>query len=76
MRPSKLFRLGVVGTLVAALCCFTPVLTILLTAVGAAAAIGYLDYVLLPGLAIVVAIAIYALVRQRRAIASAAPSRP
>ena len=76
MRPSKLFRLGVVGTLVAALCCFTPVLTILLTAVGAAAAIGYLDYVELPGLAIVVAIAIYALVRQRRAIASAAPSRP
>ena len=54
------------GALVVALCCFTPALVALLTAVGLAALVGWLDIVLLPALAIFVAIVIYALFRQRR----------
>lgn len=47
----KLIATGVVGTVIAALCCFTPVLVVLLGAVGLSAWLGWLDYVLLPALA-------------------------
>ena len=63
----KLLGVGLVGAVVAALCCFTPALVVLLSAVGLSALVGWLDYVLLPALAIFVAIMIYALFRQRRA---------
>jgi mercuric ion transport protein len=52
--------------LIAALCCFTPVLVVLLGVVGLSALAGWLDYVLLPALAFV-AIAVYALWRRQRA---------
>ena len=67
MDDRKLLGVGLVGALVAALCCFTPVLVVLLTAVGLSAVVGWLDVVLLPALAIFVALALYALLRQRRA---------
>jgi len=63
---NKLLTTGVVGTVLAALCCFTPVLVILLSGVGLAALIGYLDVVLLPTLAIFVLITLYALWRRQR----------
>lgn len=66
MDDRKLLGVGLVGALVTALCCFTPVLVVLLTAVGLSAVVGWLDYVLLPALAIFVALAAYALFRQRR----------
>ena len=46
--PKILLRVSVIGTVLVALCCFTPVLVILLGAVGLAALTGYLDYVLCP----------------------------
>ena len=52
MSNNKLLATGVIGTIIAALCCFTPVLVILLSAVGLSGIIGYLDIVLLPALAI------------------------
>lgn len=67
MKNSSLLRTGIVGTVVAAICCFTPVLVVLLGVVGLSAALGWLDYVLFPVLAIFVAITIYALYRRRRA---------
>ncbi len=67
MDDRKLLGVGLVGALVAARCCFTPVLVVLLTAVGLSALVGWLDYVLLPALAIFVALAVYALFRHRRA---------
>lgn len=73
---SRLLKVGIVGAVVAALCCFTPVLVILLTAVGAAALIGYLDYVLLPALAVFGGITLYALARQRRARRNQPPEQP
>ena len=44
----KLLKTGIIGTLVAALCCFTPLLVIGFTAVGLTAAIGGIDYVVFP----------------------------
>lgn len=57
----RLLQIGIVGTVIAALCCFTPVLVILFGAVGLSAAVGYLDIVLLPSLAIFLVITGYAL---------------
>jgi len=41
-------RTGIIGSVVAALCCFTPLLVILLGAVGLSAWLGWIDYVLFP----------------------------
>ena len=66
MKGNTLLTTGIVGTVLAALCCFTPVLVVLLTGVGLSAAIGYLDIVLLPVLGIFIAITFYALWRRHR----------
>lgn len=66
MEDRNLFRIGVVGAVIAALCCFTPLLVGLLAVVGLSAAVGYLDYVLLPALAVFVGLTVYALMRRRR----------
>ena len=63
---SKLIATGIVGTVIAALCCFTPVLVVLLGAVGLSAWLGWLDYVLLPALAFFVALTVYAVWRRQR----------
>lgn len=65
-RNSKLLGTGIVGAIIAALCCFTPVLVLLLGAVGLGAVTGYLDYVLLPALAFFVGLTIYAASRARK----------
>ena len=44
----KLLKTGVIGTLITAICCFTPVLVWVLGAIGLTALVGYLDIVLLP----------------------------
>jgi mercuric ion transport protein len=64
---NKLLATGLIGTAIAALCCFTPVLVILLGTVGLSAIVGYLDYVLLPALGIFVLITIYALWKRQTA---------
>jgi mercuric ion transport protein len=60
----RLFAIGILGTIFAALCCFTPVLVILLGATGLSAIVGYLDFVLFPALVIFLAITGYALWRR------------
>lgn len=62
----KLIATGVVGTVIAALCCFTPILVVFLGAVGLSAWLGWLDYVLLPALAFFVALTVYAVWRRQR----------
>ncbi|MEH6836535.1 MULTISPECIES: mercury resistance system transport protein MerF [Falsihalocynthiibacter] len=64
----RLLKMGIVGTLIAALCCFTPVLVVLFGVVGLSAFVGYLDYVLLPAFAIFVLITIFAVLRRARKI--------
>jgi mercuric ion transport protein len=63
---NKLLATGVIGTVIAALCCFTPVLVVLFGAVGLSAFVGVLDYVLLPALLAFVLLTVYALVRNAR----------
>tara|TARA_R100000935_G_scaffold25240_1_gene44975 strand:- start:1707 stop:1943 length:237 start_codon:yes stop_codon:yes gene_type:complete len=64
---SRLLKVGLIGTVIVALCCFTPVLVILFGVVGLSAMLGWLDYVLLPALAIFIGITIYALWKRRNA---------
>jgi hypothetical protein len=63
---NRLLSAGIIGAVVAALCCFTPVLVLLLGAAGLGALTGYLDYVLLPALAFFVGLTIYAVARKRQ----------
>jgi mercuric ion transport protein len=67
MQNKKLITTGIVGTIIAALCCFTSILVILFGAIGLAAAVGYLDYVQLPSLAFFVVLTLYALWRYQQA---------
>ncbi|WP_298432314.1 mercury resistance system transport protein MerF [uncultured Jannaschia sp.] len=65
-KNDRLLKYGLIGTVVVALCCFTPVLVILLGAVGLSAVLGWLDLVLLPALAVFIGITLYALWRRQR----------
>lgn len=62
--PKSLLKTGVIGTVITAICCFTPIMVVLLSAIGLATLVGYLDYVLLPLLGIFICIALYALMQQ------------
>ncbi len=62
----KLLTTGVIGTVVTAVCCFTPVLVILFGAIGLSAWLGWIDYVLFPALGIFVLLTIYAVYQRSR----------
>jgi len=63
MTEKTLLRTGVIGSIVAAVCCFTPVLVLLLGALGLSAWLGWIDYVLLPALAIFLGMTAFGLYR-------------
>lgn len=65
MDNRTLLKTGIAGSVIAAICCATPVLVIALGVVGLSAWAGWLDYVLIPALVIFVGITIYALHRRR-----------
>ena len=71
--PNRLLKIGLSGSVVAAVCCFTPVLVVLLGVVGLSALVGYLDYVLFPALAAFIALTLYALYKKRKAVARGTP---
>lgn len=66
MKNKTLLRTGIAGTIIVALCCFTPVLVVLMGIVGLSAVTGYLDYVLFPALAFFLGLTIYAFWRKNR----------
>ncbi len=66
MKTSTLLKTGLIGMLISALCCFTPILVILFGAVGLAAWIGHLDAVLIPSLLVFTLLTIYAFIRKDR----------
>ncbi len=71
MTDNALLATGVIGTIVAALCCFTPILVVLLGIVGLSALVGGLDAVLFPALAFFIGLTLYALwLRRKHASAS------
>jgi mercuric ion transport protein len=59
-------RVGVIGALVTAICCFTPVLVVVLGAIGLGVAVGWLDYVLFPLLAVFLIVAVVAVLSRQR----------
>jgi mercuric ion transport protein len=66
LNDRKLMATGIIGTVITALCCFTPVLGILLGVVGLSVVLGYLDYVLIPAMLVFVGITIYAVLKHRK----------
>lgn len=72
--PKTLMKVGVVGTVLVALCCFTPILVILLGLIGLSALTGYLDYVLFPALAGFIGLTLYAIWRKGKSDACRAPT--
>lgn len=66
-RPGRRMLItGLIGSLAAALCCFTPLLAILLGALGLSALTGTLDQVLLPLLGVFLLLALAGWWRGRR----------
>jgi mercuric ion transport protein len=61
----KVFKTGIWGTIVTAICCFTPVLPWVLGLIGLAILIPYLDYVLFPLLFLFLALAFWGWRRAR-----------
>ena len=66
MTQNRLLATGIIGFLVSMLGCVTPVLVGLLAALGISGSMGWLDYILLPAMAIFATLAGYALVCRRR----------
>jgi mercuric ion transport protein len=66
MKNSTLLQTGFIGTALTALCCFTPLLVVLLGAVGLSSLVGYLDMVLFPALGIFVLLTVYALWKRQQ----------
>lgn len=63
---SRLIKIGAVGSVITALCCFTPVLVWLSAVLGVSALVGYLDYVLLPLLALFLVVLVIGFVQRKR----------
>jgi mercuric ion transport protein len=67
MTDRNLLGLGIAGTAIAAVCCFTPVLVVMLGAIGVAGWVARVDSVLIAALVGFAALTVYALVRKSRA---------
>ena len=52
MQEKPLLRVGIIGAIIAAICCFTPALVILMGVIGLSSVVGMLDIVLQPALAV------------------------
>lgn len=69
MKDATILKTGVVGSVIAAICCFTPVLVVVFGVVGLSAWLGWIDYVLFPALAMFLGMIAYGLWRRQRAAA-------
>jgi mercuric ion transport protein len=66
VKASKCFKAGIWGSIIAAVCCATPVLVIGLSLIGLAAFTPYLDYVLFPMLGLFLILAVYGWVKSKK----------
>ena len=66
MNDRKLLRTGIIGSVIAVLCCFTPILVVAFGVLGVSAWLGWADYVLFPALAFFLGLAGYAYYRTKR----------
>jgi mercuric ion transport protein len=70
---TELIGVGAAGAVLSMLCCVTPLLAVLLAALGLTAFVAKLDYVLVPLFLASIALVIFALVRRRRSCAAKTP---
>ncbi|PCI37667.1 MAG: hypothetical protein COB46_13145 [Rhodospirillaceae bacterium] len=66
MKDKTVLKTGLIGTGIAAVCCFTPALVIVLGVAGLSASLAWLDWVLLPSMAIFMGIAGYGLYLRKK----------
>jgi mercuric ion transport protein len=66
MSRNRLLATGIIGFAVSMLGCVTPALVALLAAIGISGSFGWLDFVLLPAMAIFAALTVYAMISHRR----------
>ncbi len=66
MNNRQLIKVGAAGSFFTALCCFTPLLVWILSMVGVAGLVAYLDFALLPLLAVFIVLLVVGLVRQKK----------
>lgn len=76
MDNKTLLKTGIAGSVVAVVCCATPILVILFGVLGLSAWIGWLDYVLMPALVVFFGLTIYAMRRRAAAACCAVPGQP
>ncbi|HKI99395.1 MAG TPA: mercury resistance system transport protein MerF [bacterium] len=67
MNPRRLIQVGIVGAIVSALCCFTPLAVVALAALGLGGAVAWLDRVLWPLLVASLLVAALGWLRLRQA---------
>jgi mercuric ion transport protein len=66
MTDKGLLCTGAAGSVIAAICCFTPALVVLLGTIGLSAWLTWLDYVLFPALVFFLGLTGFALMRMQR----------
>ena len=64
----KYFYAALTGTVITAICCFTPVLVGLLAVLGLSALTPYLDYVLFPALGVFILLTIISYIKWKKAV--------
>ena len=70
MAYGRLLKTGTIGTVITAICCFTPLLVVVLGALGLSALVGYLDFVLLPALGFFLLLTVYGLWKSKQSTSS------
>jgi len=63
----KTFIVSLAGTIIVAICCFTPFLVIILGAIGLSVIVPYLDVILLPALFLLIIITVISYIKWRKA---------
>ena len=63
----KTFVASLVGTIIVAVCCFTPLLVVILGAIGLSIIVPYLDVILLPALCLLLIISIISYIKWKKA---------
>ena len=66
MKDKTILKTGCIGGGIAAICCFTPFLVVVLGAIGLSGWLAWLDYVLLPAMAIAILVVANGFYRVRK----------
>jgi mercuric ion transport protein len=72
MKDATILKTGIIGSVIAAVCCSTPTLAVVLGALGLSAWLGWVEDVLLPALAVFLGLTAYGLWRRQRTAACCA----